>query len=86
MMTQRLVGDAICFARQEARSGDGLPPWHQRRTAGFQTAGVERRGRIDVSRDGMGSEEMSGRVLATSGLLVQLGDEWRAEVVEIQEQ
>jgi alpha-galactosidase len=52
----------------------------------FKLRGLDPARSYHVSRDGMGSEEVSGQVLSTSGLLVQLGDEWRAEVVEIQEQ
>jgi alpha-galactosidase len=36
-----------------------------------------------VSVNGTGNAEMSGQILATSGLLIRLDDEWRAAVVEL---
>ncbi len=52
----------------------------------FKLRGLDPARSYQVARDGMGSTERSGQFLSTSGLPVRLEDEWRAAVVEIQEQ
>ena len=51
----------------------------------FKLRGLDPARSYRVSQEGMGSTEENGQALSTSGLLVQLGDEWRAAVVEIEE-
>jgi alpha-galactosidase len=52
----------------------------------FKLRGLDRAKRYRVSVDGIDKGEMSGRTLLTSGLQINLNDEWRAAVVELQEQ
>jgi alpha-galactosidase len=49
----------------------------------FRLRGLRPDARYEVSREGEPPRRMTGAELATSGLRVALGDEWRAAVIEL---
>jgi alpha-galactosidase len=55
-------------------------------TQAFKLRGLDAAKRYKVSLDGMDRGRMDGRTLATAGLQISLNDEWRAAIVELEEQ